>query len=76
MVVFTKYDRLLRSKKIELKGDDDGPDSADLIQRSEEEAQKVMDSCLQSLDSAMSRLRTQKLCSAKVSGIISYSFSD
>jgi hypothetical protein len=72
VVVFTKYDRLLRSKKIELKGDQDGPDPDDLIERAEEEARKVMDSCVRSLDSAMNRLHTQKLRYAKVSGIISH----
>jgi hypothetical protein len=74
VVVFTKYDRLLRSKKIELKGDNDAPDPDDLIRRSKEESQKVLDGCVQSLKGAMIRLETQMPRHVNVSSIKFHSF--
>ena len=76
MVVFTKYDRLLRSKKIELKGDSDHSDPDDLSRRSKEESRKVLDGCVQSLKGAMIRLETQMPRHVNVSSIIFHSFSD
>jgi hypothetical protein len=76
VVVFTKYDRLFRSKKIELKGDSDNPDPEDLIKRSREEARKVLDGCVQSLKGAMIRLETQMPRHVNVSSIFSHCFSD
>ena len=76
VVVFTKYDRLFRSKKIELQGDNNDPDHEDLISRSREEARKVLDGCVQSLKGAMNRLETQMPRHVNVSSILSHSFSD
>jgi hypothetical protein len=76
VVVFTKYDRLLRSKKIELRGDNDHPDPEDLVRRSQEEARKVLDRCVQSLEGAMNRLETQMPRHVNVSSTIFHSFSD
>jgi len=76
VVVFTKYDRLLRSKKIELKGDNDNPDPEDLIRRSREESRKVLGRCVQSLEGAMIRLETQMPRHVNVSSMISHSFFD
>jgi GTPase SAR1 family protein len=76
VIVFTKYDRLVRSKQIELSGDQNSPVTADVVERSKVEAEKVMVDCMHSLESAESRLKTQKLNYAKVSSMISRSFAD
>ena len=73
MIVFTQYDRLLRTKKFELEEDED-LDPKTLNQRSEEEAEKALAACVQSLKDAMGRMDIPMAPFAKVSSIISYSF--
>jgi hypothetical protein len=72
VVVFTKYDRLIRSKKIELKGDNDNLDLEYLNKRSKEEARKVLDGCMRSLEGAMVRLKTPVPRYVNVSSITSH----
>jgi hypothetical protein len=60
VVVFTQYDRLVRTKLAELQDDlrpERAKDSAYLRAQSVEEARKSYDKCLQSLKFAMSRLK-------------------
>jgi hypothetical protein len=73
VVVFTKYDRAVRSMQIELNIDQDTPVSDDLVNAG---AQKVLDDCIQSLKTAEARLGIQKLNYAKFSSMISHSFAD
>lgn len=72
VVVFTKYDRLLRSKKIELKYENDNLDPDDLIQQCREDARKKLDRCVQSLEGAMIRLETPMPRYVNVSSIMSH----
>ena len=69
MVVFTKYDRLVMSKKDEF-GDDQGNEAAN----------RVYDDCVKSLKNIVSKLELSlpELLYVKVSvsGIISHSLSD
>ena len=76
MVVFTKYDLLVRTKKVRLRRDKKGFDSGALDKRSEEEARKALAICVQSLEHAMSRMKTQMPRYANVSSIVSHSFFD
>jgi hypothetical protein len=77
VVVFTKYDRLIRSKWIELKGDNDNPVPEDLIKRSREEAEKVLDACGRSVENVLHRLglKGQTMRDANVSSIFFHSYS-
>ena len=72
VVVFTKYDQLLRSKKAELEEDGAPPDSEDLGTRSKEEAQRALDVCVQSLERAMVRTQTPMPRYEKVSSTTSH----
>ena len=67
VVVFTKYDRLLISKKDEF-GDKEGPD----------EARKVYDACVVSLKNIVNGMKPpiSEPIFVKVSGIISHSLYD
>jgi len=56
VVVFTKYDRLESSKRVELQEDDNSLSEDLLRDRSKEEAQKVLDGCIQSLKAAADTL--------------------
>jgi hypothetical protein len=76
VIVFTKYDKLVRSKEIELRGDQNSPFTDDMVEQSKVEAQKVLDNCIQSLKSAETRLKAPKLHHATVSSMISNSFAD
>jgi hypothetical protein len=76
VVVFTKYDQLLRSKMAELREDDKSLDAEALDERSKEEAQKAFDVCVGSLRSAMDRTQTPMPYYEKVSSTISHSFFD
>ena len=49
VVVFTKYDRLVSSKRDELKEDDNSLSEDSLRGQSEEEVRKVIDGCVESL---------------------------
>ena len=75
VVAFTKFDRLLQSKKDELQGDE-GLVGEDLDNRSKEEATKVLDACVQSLKSIVNGMNPPipEPPHVKVSGIISHSF--
>ena len=73
MIVFTQYDRLLRTKKFELEEEEEDLDPKILNQRSKEEAQKALAVCVQSLKDAMGRIDTPMPPYAKVSSMISYS---
>ena len=68
VVVFTKYDRLLMSKRIELEDDSQGTEAAN----------KVCDDCVQSLKNVVSGMKPPipMPTYVKVSGIISNSFYD
>ena len=77
MIVFTQYDRLLRTKRFELEDEEEEEeedlDPNTLNQRSKEEAQKALAVCVQSLKDAMGRIDTPMPPYAKVSSMISYS---
>jgi hypothetical protein len=73
VVVFTKYDQLLRSKKAELEEDGARPNSEDLERRSKEEAQRALEVCVQSLERAMVRTQTPMPRYEKVSSMTSHS---
>jgi len=76
VVVFTKYDRLVSSKRVELQEDDNSLSEDLLRERSKEEAQKVLDGCIQSLKATADTLsnvgtpRTPTPHHVSVSGII------
>jgi len=74
VIAFTQYDRLLRTKKFELEEEEEGLDPKTLDQRSEEEAEKALAACVQSLEDSMGRMDIPMAPFAKVSSIISYSF--
>ncbi|KAI0245359.1 hypothetical protein BJV78DRAFT_1365433 [Lactifluus subvellereus] len=57
VIVFTQYDKLVRTKKAELLDDDEGIDSAALKRKSEKEAGKAFEVCVQSLQRTMDRLK-------------------
>jgi ribosome recycling factor len=71
VVVFTKYDLLVRTKKAELKLQER---SEDLDELSKEEAQKALDSYVQSLEHAMESVEAPTPPHVKVSSIISHFF--
>jgi len=78
VVVFTKYDRLVWVKKRELKEDNVNLGPEDLDKRGTEEAQKVLDTCIQSVENAFRRLglKEQTIRHANVSSIFSHPYSD
>ena len=74
VIVFTKYDRLVRLKRDQLQ--EDGYDLSEdaLHEKSNAEAQKALDVCIQSLESTLSGMQIPKLQTPKpryvtVSGI-------
>ena len=68
VIVFTQYDRLVRTKRAELKEDHQYMDDHTLDSRSVEEALKAFEKCLQSLRQTMGRLKIQMPPYARVSG--------
>ena len=68
VIVFTQYDRLVRTKRAELKEDHQYMDDHTLDNRSVEEAGKAFEKCLQSLRQTMGRLKVQMPPYARVSG--------
>ena len=68
VIVFTEYDRLVRTKRAELKEDHQYMDDHTLDSRSVEEALKAFEKCLQSLRQTMRRLNVQMPPYARVSG--------
>jgi hypothetical protein len=73
VIVFTKYDRLVRTKKAELREDDENMNPEELDRRSREEAKHALDSFTnaQSVKRAMGDTGH-----VKVSSMISRSFFD
>ena len=69
VIVFTQYDRLVRTKKAKLKVEYGNLDATQLNDRSEEEAQKAFNICVQSLQRTVNRLRIPVPPHVKVSGI-------
>jgi len=67
VIVFTQYDRLVRTKRAELKEDHPRMDDHTLESRSVEEAWKAFEKCLQSLRQVMRRLNVQMPPYARVS---------
>ena len=78
VVVFTKLDKLVWSKKNELKDENPNLDPEDLNKRGKDEAQKVLDDCVRSVENTFRRLglKDQTLRHANVSSIISQPYSD
>jgi hypothetical protein len=70
VVVFTQYDRLLRTKQSELEEDDSSMDSMTLDRRSKEEAQKALGICVRSLSKTMDDLNTPMPPHVNVSSIV------
>jgi uncharacterized protein YecE (DUF72 family) len=68
VIVFTQYDRLVRTKRLELKEEHPRMDDHMLDSRCVEEAWKAFEKCLQSLRQAMRRLNVQMPPYARVSG--------
>jgi hypothetical protein len=76
VVVFTKYDKLLRTKKGELQEDNPGMKPKVLDEWSKMGAQEVLDICVQSLERTMSGMNTPMPRYVNVSSIISHSLFD
>jgi hypothetical protein len=68
VIVFTQYDRLVRTKEAELREDYPQMDPDRLRELSLEDAQEAFDICLQSLHRSMNRLRIPMPRHARVSG--------
>ena len=60
VIVFTKYDLLVRKKKIGLQEGDRSLREEDLREQSEKEAQEVLNKCIRSLEGILSRMYTQE----------------
>ncbi len=69
MIVFTQYDRLVRTKEDELQEEDGNIDPATLEDQSKEEARKAFEVCVKSLRRTMDRLKIPLPGYVKVSGI-------
>ena len=78
VVVFTKYDRLVWSMKRELEEDNVNLSPEDLDKRATEEAKKVLDTCIRSVENAFSRLglKHDRIRHVNVSSIFSRPYSD
>ena len=79
MVVFTKFDKLLESKRLELRDEteENGPLVGEgLNSQSEVEAKKVLALCVKSVSGAMTRLQIPMPPHVDVSSIISHSLFD
>lgn len=69
MLVFTQYDRLERSKVLELQEDYENMDETSLRTQSVKDASDAFNKCLQSVKRIMDRLRIPMPHCAKVSGM-------
>jgi hypothetical protein len=67
--VFTQYDRLVRTKKAELKEQHHNMDSTTLDEHSKDEAQQAFEICVQSLQRTMGHLGIPMPHYVKVSGM-------
>ena len=70
MIVFTQYDRLVRTKKAELKREDKDMDPKTVDDRSKDEAQRAFEICTQSIQRTMHHLKISMPHCVKVSGIL------
>jgi hypothetical protein len=75
VVVFTKFDKLLDSKKLELREEDKSLIGEDLDNRSKQEVEKVEVSCVESLKKAVGAMKSPMAepSHVKVSGMIAHS---
>jgi len=76
VVVFTKYDKLVRTKRDELREEDPGADPEVLARRSEVEVGNALNECIQCLKRSLHGMETPMVPHANVSGINSPSFVD
>jgi hypothetical protein len=68
VIVFTKYDRLVRTRRAELQEENNGLSEDVLRERSEEEARKAFDKCIQLLERTLRDTNTPKPRHVNVSG--------
>jgi hypothetical protein len=69
IIVFTQYDRLVRTKELELREEYPQMDPASLRATSLEDAQEAFNICLKSLQRTMNRLKIPMPSYARVSGM-------
>ncbi len=69
VLVFTQYDRLVRSKKAELQEDYENMDEISLRNQSVKDASTAFEKCLQSVQRTMNRLNIPMPHCARVSGM-------
>jgi hypothetical protein len=69
VIVFTKYDRLVRTKRDELQEEDSSLSGDVLRERSREKAQIAFDKCVRSLERTLRETNTPKPNHVQVSGI-------
>jgi hypothetical protein len=74
VIILTKYDQLVRMKKEELREEDEGLDPEVLDKRSNEEAQRVFETCTKSLEQAASRMKMPTPHYVNISSMVSHSF--
>lgn len=75
VIVFTQYDRLVRTKAAELREDYPEMDPDQLRQLSLQDAQEAFNKCLNSLQRSADRLRIPMPLHARVSGTFQLSYS-
>ena len=75
VIVFTQYDRLVRTKELELREEYPQMDPASLRATSLEDAQEAFNICLKSLQRTMNRLKIPMPRYARVSGMFSPLYS-
>lgn len=71
VIVFTQYDRLVRTKEAELREEYPNMDQARVKEMGREDAQEAFNTCLKSLQRTMNHLKIPMPRYARVSGIIS-----
>ena len=76
MVIFTKYDLLIRSRKDELQEDKFSQEQGVLNTESRKEARISLDKCVTSLQDTMKRMQTPMPPFVQVSSMISNSSFD
>ena len=69
VIVFTKYDRLVRTKREELREEDSSLGGEVLRELSKEKAQRAFDKCIRSLERTLRDTNMPKPHHVKVSGI-------
>ena len=60
VIVLTKYDKLVKTKRAELQEDDDSLSEDVLRERSEEAARNVLDVCIESLERTLRNMYTRE----------------